>query len=133
MFKNLKLGTKLILVGSILLLVPTSVVGYLAVKQANKGLSEIEDEQLTGVTKSLAQPVNNALEGEMMVVKDLSISPETIRAAISTNAGSQGAQGDIAALNQRLGHFAQTDGLKDNSQVVYVTGLEGKAIAASVE
>jgi methyl-accepting chemotaxis protein len=133
MFKNLKLGTKLILVGSILLLVPISVVGYLAVKQASKGLSEIEDEQLTGVTKSLAQAVNNALEGEMMVVKDLSISPETIRAAISTNAGSQGAQGDIAALNQRLGHFAQTDGLKDNSQVVYVTGLEGKAIAASVE
>jgi|GEM_PF-6764993 len=41
MFKNLKLGTKLILVGSILLLVPISVVGYLSVKQASKGLSEI--------------------------------------------------------------------------------------------
>ena len=133
MFKNLKLGTKLILVGSILLLVPISVVGYLAVKQASKGLSEIEDEQLTGVTKSLAGAINNALEGEMMVVKDLSISPETIRGAISANAGSMGAQGDIAALNQRLSHFAQTDGLKDNSQVVYVTGLEGKAFAASVD
>jgi len=134
MFKNLKLGTKLILVGSILLLVPISVVGYLSVKQASKGLSEIEDEQLAGVTKSLAGAINNALDGEMMVVKDLSIGPETIRAAASVaNAGFQGAQGDITALNQRLSRFAQTDGLKDNSQVVYVTDREGKAFAASVD
>jgi len=67
-------------------------------------------------------------------VKDLSIGPETIRAAASVaNAGFQGAQGDITALNQRLSRFAQTDGLKDNSQVVYVTDREGKAFAASVD
>ncbi|HVN70737.1 MAG TPA: methyl-accepting chemotaxis protein [Desulfomonilia bacterium] len=133
-FKNLKLVTKLILVGSVILLIQNTTVGYLSVNKASTGLSTIEDEQLTGVSKSLSQAVNNALEGEMKVVKDLSISTETIRAAVSVaNAGIQGAQGDIAALNQRLSRFGQTDGLKDNSQAVYVTDREGKAYAASVD
>ena len=39
-FKNLKLGTKLIIVGSIVLLRPISVVGYLSVRQASIGLGE---------------------------------------------------------------------------------------------
>jgi methyl-accepting chemotaxis protein len=134
MFKNLKLGAKLILVGSILLLIPIATVGILSVRMASGGLATIEDEQLTGVTKSLSQAVNNALEGEMNVVKDLSISPETVRAATTVaNAGVQGAQGEITALNQRLSRFSQTEGLKDNSQVVVVTDREGKTFAASVD
>jgi methyl-accepting chemotaxis protein len=134
MFKNLKLGVKLIIVGSILLLIPIATVGILAVNKASSGLATIEDEQLVGVTKTLSKAVDNALEGEMKAVKDLSISTETIRAATSAaTVGLQGAQGDIAALNQRLSRFGQTDGLKDNSQVVVVVDREGKSIAASVD
>jgi hypothetical protein len=134
MLKNLKLGTKLIMVGSILLLIPITTVGVLSVNKASKGLGEIENEQLAGVTKALSKAVDNALTGEMLVVKDLAISPDTIRAAGAVeNAGVQGAQGDIASLNQKLARFAQTEGLKDNSQVVLVTDLRGVAFAASVD
>ncbi len=65
MFKNLKLGTKLILVGSVVMLIPIALVGWLSINRATKGLTEIEYEQLTGVTKSLAQAVQLALTGEM--------------------------------------------------------------------
>ncbi len=132
MFKNLKLGTKLILVGSILLLIPISVVGYLSVRQASIGLSEIEKEQLAGVTKSLAQAVNLALTGEMKVVKDLAVNSTTVRAAAAVSgSGIQAAAGEVAALNKQLETFNSTEGLKDNSQVVIAIDQRGTSFAAS--
>ena len=132
MFKNLKLGTKLILVGSILLLVPISVVGYLSVRQASIGLGEIEKEQLAGVTKSLAQAVNLALTGEMKVMRDLAVNSTTVRAATAVSgSGIQGAAGEVAAFNKQLETFNSTEGLKDNSQVVIAIDQRGTSFAAS--
>jgi methyl-accepting chemotaxis protein len=132
MFKNLKLGTKLILVGSILLLVPISVVGYLSVRQASMGLAEIEKEQLAGVTKTLAQAVQLALTGEMKVVRDLSISSTTVRAATAVaNSGAQNAAADAAELNKKLEQFSKTEGLKDNCQALIAYDPRGTCFAAS--
>ncbi|MGD0820592.1 MAG: methyl-accepting chemotaxis protein [Desulfomonilia bacterium] len=134
MMVNLKLETKLIIIGFILLSVPIIIVGLLSVDRSSRTLEESEKEQLIGDTKLLAQAVEKTLIGEMRIVKDLSISPETVRAASSiANSGYQSAQGDIDALNVRLGRFGQTEGLKDNSQLIYVTDREGKAFAASVD
>jgi methyl-accepting chemotaxis protein len=132
MFKNLKLGVKLILVGSILLLIPISVVGYLSVRQASTGLGEIEGEQLAGVSKSLAQTVNLALTGEMKVVRDLAVNSTTVKAAtVVAGSGAQASTVEVADLNRMLDTFGKTDGLKDNSQVVVAIDLRGTCYAAS--
>ncbi|HPI92621.1 MAG TPA: methyl-accepting chemotaxis protein [Deltaproteobacteria bacterium] len=132
MFKNLKLGTKLILVGSILLLVPISVVGYLSVRQASMGLTEIENEQLAGVSKSLAQAVQLALTGEMKVVRDLAVGNTTVRTASAVaSVGAQAAAAEIADLNKKFETFNNTEGLKDNSQVVIAIDQRGTCFAAS--
>ncbi len=132
MFKNLKLGTKLILVGSILLLIPISVVGYLSVSRATYGLTELENEELLAVTKSLAETVEYSLVGELRVVKDLSVGNSTIRAASAiARSGIQGAAAEIADLNQKLKVFGETEGLKENSQVVVAADQRGVIFAAS--
>jgi len=131
-FKNMKLGTKLVLVGSILLLIPISVVGYLSVRQARIGLTEIEKEQLLGVTQSLSQAVNLALTGEMKVVRDVAVGSSIVKAAAKVSeSGIQEAAAEVAEANKRMNTFANTEGLKDNSQVVLATDQKGTIIAAS--
>ncbi|MRR35609.1 methyl-accepting chemotaxis protein, partial [bacterium] len=132
MFKNLKLGTKLIAVGSVLLLVPIFVVGYLSVRQASIGLAEIEKEQLVGVTKSLAQAVNLALTGEMKVVRDIAVGSSIVKAAEAVaDSGVQTAAAEVEEVNKRLVKFSKTEGLKDNSQVVIAVDQKGTIFAAS--
>jgi len=131
-FKNLKLGAKLIIVGSVILLVPLTTVGWIAVQKAAAGLTTVEDEQLANVTKSMADGLNNTLESEMKVVLDISLDPSLVRAVEAVNAnGVAGAQAEAATAGERLDKFGQTEGLKNNSQVVMVMGLNGKPFAAS--
>lgn len=129
-FNNLKLGTKLILVGSILLLIPIAAVGYLSVSKASAGLEAIEDEQLTGVTKTLAQAIQLALTGELKVVKDVAINTNTVKAAIAADSGND-ADGAVAEASRKFDTFGKTEGLKDNSQVILATDARGKVFAAS--
>ncbi len=134
MFKNLKLGTKLILVGSIILLIPLSLIGYMAVSKASEGLALLEDEQLAGTTRALAEGVENALRGELKVVLDLSVGDTTIDAAAAVaEKGAGKAQKEIATLDHKLQVFSQTNGLRDNSQVVATIGRDGICFAASDE
>ncbi len=132
MFKNLKLGAKLIIVGSVILLLPLATVGYISVDKATKGLTAIENEELAGITKSMAEGIENTLKAEMKAVLDLSVSNSLVRAAAAVESGgANNAQAEIGALNQQLQKFADTEGLRDNSQVVCVTGKDGAVFAAS--
>ena len=132
MFKNLKLGTKLILVGSVILLVPLATVGFFAVKKATQGLTILENEQLEAVTVTLAHGIDNALEGEKKVVVDLAVDSTTVTAAASVAAkGLNNSQAEVAELIEKLTVFGQTPGLRDNSQVVFAADATGKIIAAS--
>ncbi|HVN70698.1 MAG TPA: methyl-accepting chemotaxis protein [Desulfomonilia bacterium] len=134
MITDVKLSTKLVIVGSILILIPIIIVGSLSVDKYSRGLEAIQNELLISDTKLLAQAVDRTLIGEMRLVKDLSTSPETVRAASShTNYGYPLAQNDIDALNARLIRFGQTEGARENRQIVYVTDREGKAFAGSVD
>ncbi len=134
MFKDLKLGTKLITVGSLILLIPLATVGFIAVNKASQGLAAIEEEQLAGVTASLAEGVDNTLKSEMKVVIDLSVGNSTVRAlqAVAEN-GLKNAQAEVSGLQEKFRNFGRTEGLRDNSQVAIVTDKDGIIVAASEE
>ena len=132
MFKNLKLGTKLILVGSVILLVPLATVGFFAVSKATQGLAGIEKELLASVTVTLAQGIDNALEGEKKVVMDLAVGSTTINAlAAVAEKGLSRSQDEVAELNEKFKTFSRTPGLRENSEVVIATDTAGTIIAAS--
>jgi len=133
MFKNLKLGKKLVLVGTVIMLIPLATVGYIAVSKATQGLVIVEDEGLTGISQALADGVDHAFRGEMKVVTDLSVGSTTV-AAVSKAAstGATGAANEIAALTQNLTTFMQTKGLKEGYDGVFVAGMDGVAYADGV-
>jgi methyl-accepting chemotaxis protein len=132
MFKNLKLGAKLIIVGSLILLIPLAVVGYIAVNNASKGLIAMEGEQLTNLTKAMADGIDNTLKSESKLVLDLSVSSVSVKAAQAvTEKGAAGAQEELGALQSRFSSIVETEGLKDNLQVVILVAPDGKVVAAS--
>lgn len=132
MFQNLKLGPKVTLIGTAILLVSLATVGIVAVNKASQSLTAIENEQLMGITKSMAEGIDHVLKSEMKTVLDLSVSDPVIRAASAVaKSGEVNAGNEIELLKGQLTRFSQTEGLQDNSQVAFITDGEGKVFAAT--
>jgi len=134
MFKNLKLGTKLISAGTIIMLIPLLTIGIIAVNKSTKGLASIEDELLNGTTKALAEGVDNVLKGELRFVKGISIRDVVITAATDVAEKGVKASGtNISKLNKSLENFINTSGLGEAYDSVLVIGTDGKIFAATEE
>lgn len=130
--KKMKLGTKLIMIGTMIVVLPLAIVGFIAVNKSVKEITSIEYEQMTARSKSLAQMIDKVFEGEVKLVTDLSVGNTTIRAATSVaEKGFENSKEEVNALNQKLVTFSKTKGLGENSQVVIAVGLDGKIFAAS--
>lgn len=130
--RKMKLGTKLITIGTLIVVLPLAIVGFVAVSKSVKEITAIEYEQMTARSKSLAQMIDKVFEGEMKLVTDLTVSKDTVDAATSvTENGFENSKETIDALNQKFITFSKTKGLGENSQVVIAVGLDGKIFAAS--
>ena len=134
MFENMKLGTKLIVVGTLIMLIPLVMVGFIAVNKSVKALKAGAYEQMAGTTKALAEGIDNVLRGEMKLVKDLSVGNVTISAATAVaEKGTENSSEEINALNIKLTRFGKTKGLGEDYHGTLVAGLDGKVYSASQE
>jgi len=132
MFEKMKLGTKLIAVGTLIMLMPLVIVGVIAVNKSMKALTAIECEQMAGTTKALSEGIDSVLKGEMKLAKDLSMGNATIKAATAVaEKGTENVPEEIASLNRKLTRFKNTKGLGEDYQVIIAVGSDGKIIAAS--
>jgi methyl-accepting chemotaxis protein len=81
MLKNIKISIKLIVVGTIIMVIPLIVVAVLATTKAMQGLVAVENEQLIGKSADIADLVNRAFEAEKKIALNFSIDPDVIAAA----------------------------------------------------
>jgi hypothetical protein len=131
--RKMKLGTKLILIGTLILVLPLAIVGFVAVNKSMNEITKLEYEQMTARSRLLAQMIDRVFEGEMKLVTDLSVGNATIRAAAAVaEKGLENSKEEIDALNKKLVTFSKTKGLGENSQVVIAVGLDGKIFASSI-
>jgi len=134
MFKELKIGTKLVLMGALILIAALGTVGYVSITDAKAGMVALEYEQLTYRSNELANSVYNVLKVEQKLVKDLSIGTTTIEAMSALQEGStENKELFIDKLSNKLKRFKNTEGLGEDYQVVFITDLDGNIIAASDE
>ncbi|HEU20386.1 MAG TPA: methyl-accepting chemotaxis protein [Deltaproteobacteria bacterium] len=130
--RKMKLGTKLIMIGTLIVVLPLAIVGFVAVSKSVKEITSIEYEQMMARSKGLAQMIDKVFEGEMKLVTDLTVSSETVEAASAVaEKGLDNSKDEIDALNRKFITFSKTKGLGENSQVVIAVGLDGKIFAAS--
>ncbi len=132
MLKNVKIGTKLLIICTLLVVIPLVVVAYVAVTRASQGLIGISEEQMASRSKELANAIDQVFSEEKKLTLSLAIRPEIRNATMSLAEGdAQNSPALIAALNETLQTFSKTKGLGDDSQVVFCTGLDGTAFASS--
>ena len=160
MLKNLRIGPKLLIVGTLMVLVPLAVVAIFAIDKSTQGLTAMENEQLAQRSKDIALMLDRVIEQEKKIALSLSIDPDMIAAAraiaekqasADTHSASthkpptagvavksaMGADGgpDIAELvrrvNTKLATFAGTKGLGESYLAIVCIGLDGITFAAS--
>jgi methyl-accepting chemotaxis protein len=136
MFGNLRIATKLLVVGTLLVLLPLVVVGFFAVSRAADGLNELEAEQMTSRSRELASGIDNVFHSETKIAESLAADPTVVRvltrpqspvAENATGSSSDGAE----ELNDRLNRLSRLQRFAEDYQVILVADASGTVIAAS--
>ena len=79
--KNLKLGVKLIVVGTLIMVLPLLIVALVAINKSTKGLTAMENEQLAGRSMDIAQMIDRVFDEEKKIALNFSIDPDIVAAA----------------------------------------------------
>ncbi len=153
MLKNMKLGTKLVLMGTLLLTIPLAIVTYIAIQKATVAITEIENEQLGRAARLLASTIDGVFAEEQKVAAAKALDHEIIQAALANGrppaeavsgkgptaaakaaqaaAAEESAQGALRRATEGMVEVKQQKGLGESYEVVMSVGTDGVAFAAS--
>ena len=81
MLKNIRIGVKLIVVGTLIMVIPLLVVAVMAITKSTQGLSTVENEQLAGRSSDIAQLIDKVFEEEKKLSLSFAIDPDIVAAA----------------------------------------------------
>ena len=79
--KNIRIGVKLIVVGTLIMVIPLLVVAVMAITKSTQGLSTVENEQLAGRSSDIAQLIDKVFEEEKKLSLSFAIDPDIVAAA----------------------------------------------------
>ncbi len=134
MWNNIKIGPRLILIGTLTVLLPLAIVAVLAVTQASSALTNITREQMASRAREYAQLLDSVFLAEQRMAMELSAGNTTIATAtIVAEQGVAKSEREIRSLNEKLTRLITTKGLGDGYQAVIVAGLDGVVYSASTE
>jgi methyl-accepting chemotaxis protein len=144
MLKNLKIGSKLILVGTILMVIPLAIVTILAVQRSTLAITAIESEQLGRASRLIAASINDVFVEEQKIAIAQAIDEDIVRgaqaaggtAAEAKNAGAPGkaspaAPDPVQRATDLLIGIKETKGLGESYETIMCVGVDGVAFAAS--
>jgi methyl-accepting chemotaxis protein len=158
--KNFKLGVKLIMVGTAIMVIPLIIVALVAITKSTQGLAAVENEQLERRSMDIALMIDKVFDQEKKFVVNLSIEPDIVAAAADENpavvaetvepAQTVQAKGKGAAVkaapavatppssadllsraSARFERIVQTKGLGEGFQTLILIGSGGTTIAGS--
>ncbi|MCX7024933.1 MAG: methyl-accepting chemotaxis protein [Spirochaetes bacterium] len=132
MWNNIKIGPKLIFVGTLIVLMPIAIVAFFAVTQASAALTGITREQMASRAKEYAQMIDSVFLAEQKMAVEVSVGNATIAGAMAVaEKGLAKSDAEIQSLNQKLARFIATKGLGEDYQAVLVAGMDGIVFSAS--
>ncbi len=131
MFKNLKIGQKLIITAVIILLLPIITLGVLSVRKASEGLRGLENEQLVSRTAEISLSIYNVLETEQKLAVDIAEREETKSALSRSNQGNGPER--YKKLNTIVYKMKNTKILGDDYEDLIVINPDGLVVATSLD
>jgi len=132
MWKNIKIAPRLILVGTLLVLVPLAIVAFLAVQEASTALTSITREQMAYRAAEYAQLIDRVFLAEQKMAVEISEGNSTIAGASAVAEKGLAKSGpEIKSLNEKLARFIATKGFGNGYQGLVVAGIDGVIFSAS--
>ena len=140
MLKNMKIGVKLTLVGTIIIAVPLIFVALIAVERAKAGLQQISDEQLVSRSQEIAANIDGTYTEELKLATGLANNPVIIAAAreragesTPTGKGKSGAQPGLAiqAAAEQLAPYGKIAQIGDSYEAVNIMDTNGIVFVAA--
>jgi len=138
MLKNMRIGLKLIVVGTLIMALPLAVVSYFSITKARTGLVSITNEEVKYLAHEIAAKLDIAINGQKMILLTLTNDQDIVSAAVAANEIASGklstkelkqAQELIDQANAKLKSFQAIKGVGENYDGTPVVGLNGICFA----
>ncbi len=117
MLKNMKIGGRLVLIGTIIIAIPLVAVAVVTIMRSTTALDESMNTQLEARAVEIARTIDNVYEEEMKIALDLANNPAIVAAAVAADRDASGASAapakpargarPAAAAPDALGYAAQ--------------------------
>ncbi len=133
--KKRSLSFKLLLGGIAVVLIPLSVVGFLAASKSQDALRSGASEQAALVAKNMAEVVGVAIQEEMKFASEWSVKGSVIAAVAAADKGEKNFEdirGDLTRTMKKTGKDYELIGLIDKNGLVFVDGVDGKSVGINV-
>jgi methyl-accepting chemotaxis protein len=132
MLKNIKIGAKLLIIISLLMVIPLAVVTYVSVSVATRSLENLESEQLAARSEELAGTIDTVLQAEKKFIIGIAARPDVIATLEAVEKESpQAAQVKINQLNRSLADLMTTKELENVCQTIICVNSKGEIFAAA--
>jgi len=129
---NARIGTRLAVIGSLLVVVPLAVVAFVSVTKAGRGLAEVENQQLAARSRELAATIDLVIAEKQTLAVMMAMDGTVTAAAERLAAGDlKGARALVAAARENLKRIAAAKAAGDGVQAVVCVRPGGTVFAAS--
>jgi methyl-accepting chemotaxis protein len=130
--KNIRIGFKLVFVGTALIIVPLAILAFLAVTRSSEALSRLGDDQLIGRSREIARLVDRALADESRFALGMANDADIIDAAEAVDAKGTGKAGEIVSeVEKKLAPFEKNPQVHWTYEAAVVAGRDGIVFASS--
>jgi methyl-accepting chemotaxis protein len=137
--KHLKLGTKLLIGGLLVLTIPIIIIGALSVYESSRNILKMGKENMVGIAESLADALGVGMSERLYMVKNVSMSNSVIAATeMVDRAGIKNSQNEIILAQREFKRIKAAEGdhlatvnLIDKKGIFYASS-EGKNIGSNV-
>jgi len=132
--KHLKLGTKLLIGGILVVAIPIIVIGIVAIYQSTQNTLEMAKRDMLTISRSLAGALDIGLTKELQIVQNLSNSNAVIEATAKVaRDGINNSQKEIDLAQRELGKVREATGAHysnifaiGRNGITFADGSEGK-------
>jgi methyl-accepting chemotaxis protein len=132
MFRNMKIGARLILVGALIMAIPLAVVSYVASTRSAQALISVDEEQYAARAGLLAKVIDEFFREEMKIALNNAMDESIYTAAqMVSEKGPAGARAEIRGANEKLIAYKKESVLGDSYQAFLCTDRNGVVFASS--
>jgi len=129
---KMKLGTKLLAGGLLVLVIPLIVIGIASVYKATDSISSIAHEEILNVSKVLSDTIDLALAEELRLSQAISLSNSVVAATEKVaEAGREGSLSEITLVERELTKIREAAG--DRYDTIVLFGRDGVVFADGVQ